>query len=224
MAEIILVATLKGGESKSTTACGLAASLATMQKSVLLIDADEQETSYEFAQIRKEEDVALFDCQKCVGTEVRDVILKLKQRYKYIIIDVGGRHTQSLRAALSVANLLLIPVSPSSESLWSLTRQLNNSQPKFMDIVSEMKGVNPQLKVCAFVSQADSRGKDNEEVMKALQLIPGIEILPTVVKRRIAFRNAMACGLSVSELKGKLKDPKAIDELNKLVSNVKNKL
>ena len=49
---IIVLGGKKGGTGKSTIATNLAVSISNKDKSVLLIDADPQETSYEWYQAR----------------------------------------------------------------------------------------------------------------------------------------------------------------------------
>ena len=46
-------------------------------------------------------------------------MLHLVGKYDHIIIDVGGRDTGSLRAALTVADAILIPFQPRSVDLWT---------------------------------------------------------------------------------------------------------
>jgi hypothetical protein len=49
-----------------------------------------------------------------------DLVGSLVPKYDDIIIDVGGRDTGSLRAALTVADLVLVPVQPRSFDVWAL--------------------------------------------------------------------------------------------------------
>jgi hypothetical protein len=44
---------------------------------------------------------------------------QLREKYSEIVIDVGGRDTGSLRAALTVSDAILIPFQPRSVDLWA---------------------------------------------------------------------------------------------------------
>ena len=50
-------------------------------------------------------------------------------------VDVGGRDNEGLRAALTVADVVLIPLTPSSFDVWALDRMVG--------LVREAKSVNP---------------------------------------------------------------------------------
>ena len=120
------------------------------------------------------------------------------------MIDVGGRDTGSLRAALTVADVVLIPVKPRSFDIWGVDQTA--------DLIKEAREVNDQLRAFAVLNEADAQGKDNAAAIEALAEIEGIEIAPVLVVRRKAFPNAAASGLSVLEYD----DPKAREELKAL--------
>ena len=111
---IIVVGGIKGGSGKSTVATNLAVLCATEGQDVLLIDSDDQETASDFTILRNEsqQDKPPYTCIKLTGAAVRTETLRLSTKYETIIIDTGVRYTTSQRAALSVANVLLVPFVP----------------------------------------------------------------------------------------------------------------
>ena len=126
------------------------------------------------------------------------------------MIDVGGRDTGSLRAALTVADTLLVPVQPRSFDIWALDQ--------VTVLVREAREINDRLRVVTVLNAADAQGKDNDEAAAAMREFAGFEYCDSVLIRRKAFPNAAAGGLSV--LEHTPKDPKAIDELTRLVSHL----
>jgi hypothetical protein len=134
----------------------------------------------------------------------REVVAK----YDDVVIDVGGRDTGSLRAALTVADTLLIPVQPRTFDVWSVEQMA--------ELVREARAVNDRLCAIAVLSAADSAGKDNDEAAAALVAADGVACLDVRVIRRKAFPNAAAVGRSVIEQAGQ--DPKAAAELAALVA------
>src|ERR1700760_2684226 len=102
---IIVVGGIKGGSGKTTVATNLAVIRSAEGHDVLLIDADDQETSTDFTIIRNEgrPDGAGYTSIKLTGPAVRTETLRLANKYEDIIIDTGGRDTTSQRAALTVA-------------------------------------------------------------------------------------------------------------------------
>jgi chromosome partitioning protein len=206
---IIVIGGIKGGAGKSTVAANLGARRAAEGLEVLLVDGDDQETSALWAATRSEqfpEGSKHLTCIQLRGRAARDEVLKLAPRYSDVIIDVGGRDTTTQRAALTVANVMLLPMPPRGPDVWTLE--------KVGALVEEVRSVNPDLKAWAFLNRADASGRDNEEAMQFIKDTEGIELIPPRLGDRKAFPNAHTQGLAVSELKPK--DAKAIQELEVL--------
>ena len=209
----IVVGGIKGGSGKTTVATNFAV-LSAQDQDVLLIDADDQETATDFTVLRNERrvDGAGYTCIKLTGAAVRTETQRLARKYATILIDTGGRDTTSQRAALTVADILLVPFVPRSFDLWTLE--------KVSSLVEEMRTANPDLMAYVFLNRADPRGQDNEESVEMLKEAPGLEFLQTPLGTRKAFSNAAAQGLSVVELKPQ--DSKASEELLTLYQRVFN--
>ena len=113
---IVVVGGIKGGSGKTTVATNLAVIRAGEGRDVLLIDADDQETASDFTILRNErqEGCASYTSIKLTGAAVRTETLRLRSKYDDVIIDTGGRDTTSQRAALTVADILLVPFVPRS--------------------------------------------------------------------------------------------------------------
>ena len=209
----IVVGGIKGGSGKTTVATNFAV-LSAWDQDVLLIDADDQETATDFTVLRNERrvDGAGYTCIKLTGAAVRTETQRLARKYATILIDTGGRDTTSQRAALTVADILLVPFVPRSFDLWTLER--------VSSLVEEMRTANPDLMAYVFLNRADPRGQDNEESVAMLKEAPGLEFIQTPLGTRKAFSNAAAQGLSVVELKPQ--DSKASEELLTLYQRVFN--
>ena len=122
------------------------------------------------------------------------------------MIDVGGRDTGSLRAALTVTDVVLIPVQPRSFDIWALDAMVA--------LVAEAREINPDLRALAFLNAADAQGKDNAEAREAMAELAGITALDAMIVRRKAFPNAAAHGRGVVEMRPP--DAKAVEELTAL--------
>ena len=203
---ILAVGNVKGGVGKTTLAVNLAIHLALINRDVLLVDGDEQQTAQAFKKLR--DDTGKGQCKytsiTLQGALIRSQVNQLAAKYDDIIIDVGGRDTGSFRAALTVAEVVLIPVKPRSFDLWSVDQTA--------DLITEARAVNPTLRAVALINEADSQGKDNDNAARQLSEIEGLELAPAIIGRRKAFPNAAAEGLSALEYN----DPKAKAELTAL--------
>src|SRR5690606_38366948 len=154
---LLVVGGIKGGSGKTTIATNLCQMRSYEGFKVLLIDADDQKSSYDWSVQRDEIGLGLASLKTkskpfvtvCMsGTSGKSIyanILKMLSDYDDIIVDAGGRNTESQRAALSLADKFLLPFKPSSIDIWTIgqvDRLLNDC-------------VNPKLKTYAVVNQGD---------------------------------------------------------------------
>ncbi len=203
---------VKGGVGKSTLAVNFAIGRARAKRDVLLIDGDEQGTAMAFTTLRTNDEQGTpipgrpgYTAVALHGTAIRTQVRQLAPKYDDIIIDVGGRDTGSFRAALTVTNVVVIPVQPRSFDLWSIDQTA--------ELVTEAREVNDQMRAIAVVNEADPLGKDNQKALDYIGELPALELAPVLIVRRKAFPNAAAAGLSVLEYG----DPKAAEELTQLM-------
>lgn len=212
---IVTIGAIKGGCGKSLIATNLTVLRSQQGKKVLLVDGDEQGTAGDWSDHRMGLGINTpWTAIRLRANAVRTEVLKLMPNYNDIIIDCGGRDTSSLRAALTVSDIFLVPFQPKSFDIWTAT--------KVSELIEEVSILNPNLKTFAFINCAISRGSDNEDAKKILAQIPGLTLLPQTVGLRKAFSNATAEGLGVTEMK---KDKKAVSEVEALcqaVFNTKN--
>jgi chromosome partitioning protein len=210
-ASILAVGNVKGGVGKTTLAVNMAIWQALHGKDVLLVDGDEQGTARAFTQLRADiMGAPSYTAISLQGAEIRTQLRMLRTKYESVIVDVGGRDTTSLRAALTVADMLIVPLLPATFDMWSL-------EP-LDDLIQEAKEINSDLKVLALLNAADAQGRDNAEAAMIIGEKAGFEYFPHPIIRRKAFRNAAAAGLSIMEYRPS--DEKAINEFTLLAERV----
>jgi chromosome partitioning protein len=212
---ILTVGNTKGGVGKTTIAVNAAIVRAAAGRDVLLIDGDEQQTAITFTELRS---VQLgqpgYTAVSLQGSAIRTQVRQLAPKYDDIIIDVGGRDTGSLRAALTISETFLIPVLPRSFDIWAVDQ--------VAELVRETREtLNPEMRACIFLNAADAQGHDNEDSAVVLKDTKGIELLTSAIGRRKAFPNAAAAGKAITEQTAKEgRDQKAIQELTDLLDAV----
>lgn len=205
---IITFGSVKGGVGKTSLITNLVYMRALIyKKKVLFVDGDDHQWSAsDWVEHREAKEIPTpWITVKLSDQAVRNQILKLKDQYDDIFIDTGGRDSQSLRAALTISDILIAPFQPKGYDVWTMN--------KLKRIIDEMSIANPKLKRYAIISRGDVIGNDNEDAKEILSEV--MECLPIIICQRKAYSNSSTKGLSVFELSKNI-DKKAMQEIRSL--------
>lgn len=212
---IITVANKKGGCGKTTLAVNLASMLAAEGKT-LLIDADHQASSMVYAALRPE-DVPEFQAVQITNGTVHKAVKKFSKDYTNIVIDVGGGDTDAFRSAIYAADILLIPVLPSSFDLWS-------TEDTFK-VFSELSTTKEELKALLVFNMLP--GLKNQHILKESYTLVKeyqnkyiFKLAETEITYRVAYKESTEHGRSVCEMKGE-KYIKAQKEMINLLREIR---
>src|SRR3954471_21828004 len=125
---IIVLAQTKGGVGKTTLAVNFAVERSRAGRDVLLVDADEQATGMDSTALRSETlgtagytAIPLLYDQARKHDTLREQVPRMAPKYQDIIIDAGGRATKSLRSAMTLVDVAVIPFQPRSFDIWTLS-------------------------------------------------------------------------------------------------------
>jgi chromosome partitioning protein len=119
---VIVAANPKGGSGKSTTSIVLATTLASQGASVRIIDADPQRTLARWAEgSSKYRDIVVTPLQ---SEDLTILIDRLQSEFQFVFIDVQGTANQEMVAAMSRADLVLIPMQAKTADAEVATRAI----------------------------------------------------------------------------------------------------
>jgi chromosome partitioning protein len=212
-AMVLVVGGTKGGSGKTLLATSLTVLRAAAGQDVLLLDADEQGSAMDFTRQRQRrmDGEAGYTAIQTREADVAVQVRRMVQKYGDIVIDVGGRDTASQRAALAVADRLLIPFSPTSVDLWTADT--------VVALLKEARAFNPGVRAYAILNKAFFRGSDNAEAASMLkEYQDDWTYLEAPIGNRKAFSNAFGGGYAVTEYQPR--DVKAVAEIQALYRHI----
>lgn len=213
-AKIILIANQKGGAGKTTVSMQLGGFLANSGYKTIIIDGDPQETAIRWANSAPDEYLfpATVVSLSAAGEKIHREIKNFVDDFQYIVIDSPPAAESNIaQSALLVADLCIIPVLPSPPDIWATVA--------IKEAIDRALVINETLKSRILVNQLQSNSVLGNEIIKLLSTFD-IPILESSLGSRSAYKESAAYGQTVATLGSKAK--KAIDEMNKLISEVKN--
>jgi chromosome partitioning protein len=192
---MILVGGEKGGSGKSCLAQNLAVYFARDKKAiVLMVDCDPQRTTSDWIQARNSDpSLPAINCIQLYG-KIRNDLLSLMQHYDYVIVDCGGQDNLALRAAMSVADHVIIPLRPKRRDLKTV--------PHMEDMLSTCKMVNPKMLASFVITQCPSLPNQAKRILEAKDVCHsyGINVLNAVTFNRNVYDDSEEQGSSVLEI------------------------
>ncbi|MEC4725964.1 AAA family ATPase [Shewanella sp. D64] len=192
---IMLVGGEKGGAGKSCLAQNLAVHITQKyQANVLMVDCDPQRTTSDWIQARNEDpELPTINCIQLYG-KIRNDLLSQDERFDYVIVDCGGQDNLAMRAAMSVATYVLLPLRPKRRDLKTL--------PHMEDMLSTCKMVNPKMVACIVMTQCPSLPSQYKRILEAKEVVQsfGLRVLNSVTFSRNIYDDSEEQGASVMEI------------------------
>lgn len=187
---IVALAGQKGGAGKSTLAVCLAVEALTRGRRVLLVDADPQGTARTWAEVAAELDRPAPTTISMGASMHRDGQLRaLATGYDLTLIDCPPRHGDIQRAALMVADRVLIPCGPSAAEVWALTDTLN--------LLGEAQTLRPELIAHGVLTKIQPRTEVATGGRRALEG-SALPVLESRCGFRVAYQESLAGGEGVT--------------------------
>lgn len=201
---IISLSSLKGGAGKSVLSLHLAHAIALSKRKVILIDADPQASSSNWAAVR--EDPPPFVVVGMARDTLHRDLPTIASDYNYTLIDTPPRTTAIVRSAVIASDLVLCPVQPSSFDVWAVGETVA--------LVKEAQTFKEGIKAAFVINRKIAKTAIGREVTEALADYP-IPVLKTAIGQRVAFAESSAgytvmesapSGAAASEIKSLAKD------------------
>ena len=197
MAHIIGVIQVKGGAGRSTIATNLAGTLAD-GKLVALIDCDmPQGTSASWASIRMADKPGSMTIATASNhVELVERVKQLDADHDYLVLDGPPRIAEMTRATLILSHLCLIPLGASAAEIWATSDLLTT--------IHEARAIKPDVDARILWTRFRGSTKSAQELSAAAQGELGLKELKAKLGYRVAFSEALARGMTVTEWSDKV--------------------
>ncbi len=205
---IIAVQNQKGGVGKTTLAIHISYVLSSFKNRVLLIDADPQGSSRDWAAAREEQPP--FSLVGLDRPTIHRDLPNLAEGYDHVVIDGPPRVTDLARSAIVAADLVVIPIQPSPYDVWAAVEVIN--------LIKEASVFKESLKSVFVINRKIVNTAIGRDVVEALAEY-SIPVAKAGVCQRVAFAESAASGQTVMELDRKSSASKEIKALVKELLN-----
>ena len=203
---IISLLNQKGGVGKTTLSVHIATAFAQLGKRLLLIDADPQNSSLDWAASRQQQ--PLFPVMGLPKSNLHRELPFFVQNYDIIVIDGPPRVHDIARSAIIASSLVLIPVQPSPLDIWAAK--------EIVDLLAEATIFKPELKSAFLINRKVVNTAIGRDVVDTL-LEFDLPIFNTSICQRVLFAESIATGQTVLEI---APTSLASQEINSVISEI----
>lgn len=198
--KVITFLNTKGGVGKTTLCSNISYALMAgkPQKDwpkIIMVDADPQGSLRDWHDTKQggHPDIQRYETLICANSRqslLSSYRVAKESGHDYMLIDTAGKLHEIAGAALSVTNLVVMPLQPSALDVWATIDSI--------DLVNAAMNANQNLKAVFVINQAIPNSGLNKEVLDAIsEAAPEIPIADQIVFGRVAYARAANAGSTV---------------------------
>lgn len=204
---VISFANAKGGAGKTTAALLLATEVAERGKTVTIFDADPQRWISNWSELPGRHPNIIVQSQLSPAT-ITEQVLEAAQERDYVIVDLEGTENLMVANAISVSDLVVVPIQGSSMDA--------RGGAKILRLISKLEEiVKHEIRHCVVLTRTNAAV--TTRALKAVQdhlAVSGIDVLLTPIIERAAYRDMFEFGGGLANL-----DPRTVTNLDKAREN-----
>ncbi len=204
---VISFANAKGGAGKTTAALLLATEIAARGKSVTIFDADPQKWISHWADLPgRPRNIEVIS--EITPASISEQIMDATDQCDYVIVDLEGTENLVVANALSLSDLVVVPIQGSSMDA--------RGGAKILTLIAKLeKIVKHDIRHCVALTRTNAAV--TTRALKAVQeflAVKGIDVLMTPIVERAAYRDLFEFGGGLKD-----QDPKTVTNLDKARDN-----
>lgn len=203
---IFSIVNQKGGVGKTTLSIHLADGLSKRGRKVALIDADAQNSSLLWSAARTGDN--LFPVMNMAKDTLYKEIQSLSGAFDDIIIDGPPRVASILKAAIAAADIVIVPVKPSSVDVWAAT--------DVVKLIQEVQNIKANLRSTFVINERRPNTRLARDVEEALRQL-GMDVTKTSIHSRSAYPVSIGAGQTVFDIEP---NGKAAKEMTQLIDEL----
>ena len=206
---IVALAGQKGGSGKTTVTINLADEWHRRGKDVLVCDVDPQGTARTWSDVAADLET---DGPTTIGMGegFHDELPDLANGYDHTVVDCPPGHSARQRAAMMVADVVIVPCGPGATDIWSMAETI--------ELARKARSVQPDLDVAILVTRKDARTVIADKAEEALRSTD-LPVLDTMLGFRVAYQEAPNEGVGVTRYKP---SGTAADEIQQLTDEIES--
>lgn len=205
---IVALANPKGGVGKSTLATNLATMFAAKDRSTLLFDTDGQGSARKWGALRESLGIRP---KIPFYSQTGDMYVSLEvmaDAVDVVVVDTAGKRGPELALVLALADVVIVPVTPSQFDVWALD--------DIADVLESLTDKGAEFKTHAVINNTsyNPKSRDVKATRGALKAYEAyFAACETHIVGKQVFKDALLTGQGVIEMDGGLRDEKATVQL-----------